>query len=118
MLKIAGAVIAGVLLLPTGARAQQTAELVIGWLDYSSGTISQELSVLNNGRLPIKTVRIECSFFLNARKLATGSAEITNIDPTFIQYKKILVSSPISPNSATCRVVSIKPERFVIEKGI
>jgi hypothetical protein len=39
------ALVVGLLLLPAIALAQQQAELNIGWLNYSAGTISQDLSV-------------------------------------------------------------------------
>ena len=48
MSKIAASVV-GLLLWPVIAKAQQEAELNVGWLNYSAGTISQDLSVQNNG---------------------------------------------------------------------
>ena len=59
MSKIAASAV-GLLLLPTIALAQQPT-LTVGWLSYSAGTISQDLSIQNDGQLPM-TVRIGCRF--------------------------------------------------------
>jgi hypothetical protein len=60
-MKTVGALL-GLIALPMSA-AQSKTELSIGWLAYSNGTITQTLSVWNNARLPIKTVKIDCRFF-------------------------------------------------------
>ena len=79
MYKIAGSVL-GILMLPGIALAQQ---LNVGWLSYSAGTISQDLSVRNYGLLTIKTVRIGCRFshiFMHySKQLGAGTVEIENI---------------------------------------
>ena len=70
-------------MLPAAALAQQQTELNIGWLSYSAGTISQDLSVQNNGLLPINAVRITCRFshfFMDYfKRLRAGTVEIRNI---------------------------------------
>jgi hypothetical protein len=79
MSKIAVLVV-GLLVLPAIAVAQQPSpEFTVGWLNYSAGTISQDLSVRNNGWRPIKTVKIRCRFFLYSKHLGAGAVEIDNI---------------------------------------
>jgi hypothetical protein len=106
------ALVVGLLLLPAIALAQQQAELNIGWLNYSAGTISQDLSVRNNGLLPIRTVRIGCSFshFFKqyAKQLGAGTVEIENIATNATGYRTMKMASKISPTSATCHIVSVK----------
>jgi hypothetical protein len=97
--------------LPTTATAQQKAELLVGWLGYSGGLISQVSGIRNNGRLPIKTAKIGCSFFRYSKQLRVGSVDIGGIDPNAVGYKTILIASSNSPNRAACRVVSVKSER-------
>jgi hypothetical protein len=98
--------------LPAVALAQQQTELDIGWLNYSAETISQDLSVRNNGLLPIRTVRIGCRFshFFanNAKQLGAGTVEIGNIASNATGYGTMKMASKISPDSATCHVVSVK----------
>jgi Sulfatase-modifying factor enzyme 1 len=110
MYKIAGSVV-GPLMLPAIALAQQPTELNVGWLSYSAGTISQELSVRNNGLIPIKTVRIGCRFshvFMHySKQLGAGTVEIENIASNAIGYKTMTIASKISPTSATCHIVSV-----------
>jgi len=110
MSKIAASVV-GLLLLPAVALAQQT-ELNVGWLNYSAGTISQNLSVQNNGLLPIKTIRIGCNFshFFKhyAKQLGAGTIEIENIASNATAYRTMKMPSKISPTSATCHIVSVK----------
>ena len=95
--------------LPTIAFAQLAPEVVIGWLGYSDGTITQAVSVRNNGILPIRSVRIRCDFLREEKRLgASGSVEIKNISSDAIGYGSISVKSKISPNEADCRVLSVK----------
>jgi hypothetical protein len=116
MSKIAASV-AGLSLLPTIALAQQSAESNVGWLNYSAGTISQDLSVQNNGLLPIGTVRIGCSFshFLkhHSKQLAAGTVEIENIASNAAAYTRMKMASKISPTSATCHIVSVKRSGYL-----
>ncbi|MGO8910272.1 MAG: hypothetical protein ACLQDM_13280 [Bradyrhizobium sp.] len=112
MSKILGLAI-GLWVLPSVALAQQPSpELMIGWLSYSAGTISQDLSVQNNGWRPIKTVRIGCRFvhfFKNySKKLGSGVAEIDNIASSAIGYKTMIIASQTSPTGATCHIISFK----------
>lgn len=111
MSKIACSVV-GLLLLPATSLAQQQAELNIGWLNYSAGTITQNLSVINNGVIPIKTIRIRCSFShffkQHAQQLGAGMVEIENIASNATGYGTINRASKISPTSATCHIVSVK----------
>jgi hypothetical protein len=111
MSKIAVSVV-GLSLLPAVALAQQQTELNVGWLNYSAGTISQDLSVRNNGLLPIRTVRIGCRFshFFKhySKQVGAGMVEIENIAPTAIGYSTMNTASQISPTSATCHIVSTK----------
>jgi hypothetical protein len=111
MSKIAASFV-GLLLLPAIALAQQPTELNVGWLNYSAGTISQDLSVQNNGLLPIKTVRIGCRFshFYRhyAKQLGASTIEIENIASNSTTYGTMKMASKISPTSATCRIVSVK----------
>jgi hypothetical protein len=62
--------------------------------------------------LPIKTIRIGCSFshFFehDAKQLGAGAVEITNIASNATGYGTINIASKISPTSATCHVVSVK----------
>jgi len=111
LLKMAAATIVGLLLLPTGAIAQQRAELIVGWLGYSGGMINQVLSLRNNGLLPIKSAKIGCSFFSSSTKLGAGSVNIEKIDPNSVEYKTISLVSGQSPDRAACRLVSVKWER-------
>jgi hypothetical protein len=110
MYKIAGSVV-GLLMLPAIALAQQPTELNVGWLSYSAGTISQDLSVRNNGLLTIKTVIIGCRFshvFMHySKQLGAGTVEIENIASNTIGYKTMTIASKISPTSATCHIVSV-----------
>jgi hypothetical protein len=110
MSKLAALVI-GLLVLPAIALAQQPAELNVGWLSYSAGTISQDLTVQNNGVLPM-TVRIGCRFthsFKNySKQLGAGTVEIENIASNAIVYRTMKMASKISPTSATCHIVSVK----------
>jgi hypothetical protein len=71
----------GLLMLPTIAMAQRPTELMTGWLSYSAGSISQDLSVQNNSYLPIKTVRIRCRFFqhLMSKQIGAGVVKIESI---------------------------------------
>jgi hypothetical protein len=100
MPKIAGSVVGGLLLLPAVALAQPT-ELNIGWLNYSAGTISQDLSVRNNGLLPIRTAKIGCSFshFFKhySKQLGAGTVEIENVASNAIAYRTMKMGSKISP---------------------
>jgi hypothetical protein len=109
MYKIVGSV--GLLMLPAIALAQQPTELNIGWLSYSAGTISQDLSVRNNGLLTIKTVKIGCHFshiFMHYSKhLGAGTVEIENIASNAVGYKTMTIASNISPTSATCHILSV-----------
>jgi hypothetical protein len=111
MSKIAGSLV-GLLVLPAVALAQQPAEMNIGWLSYSAGAISQNLSVRNNGLLTIKTVSIGCRFshiFTHySKQLGAGTVEIENIASNAVGYKTMIIASKISPTSATCHIVSIK----------
>ena len=110
MLKIATAAV-GLIALPTIAAAQSKAELMVGWLDYSAGTITQDLGVRNNGRLPIKAVKIGCRFFRDAdqlHQLGTGSAEIENIVPDSAGYKTLRLESKTPAQNASCHVISVK----------
>jgi hypothetical protein len=110
MSKIAGSIV-GLLVLPTIAVAQQPTELVIGWLGYSAGTISQDLSVRNNGIVPIKTVRIGCRFVHffkhSSKQIGAGAVKIENIIPNGIGYKTMIITSRTSSDSATCHIVSV-----------
>ena len=97
------------LALPTIAFAQPRAELMIGWLRYSGGTINQVLSVRNNGILPIRSVKIGCRFFRDEKLLrVSGSVEIKNVAPDAIGYNSISIRSKISPDQADCQVLSVK----------
>jgi hypothetical protein len=99
-----------VLSLPMSA-AQSKTELSIGWLAYSNGTITQTLSVWNNARLPIKTVKIDCRFFSDAdqlNQLAAGSVQIKNILPSAAGYGTLSSASKAPANGASCHIVSIK----------
>ena len=111
MYRIAASVV-GLLVLAAIALAQQPAELNIGWLSYSAGTISQDLSVRNNGLQPIGTVKIGCRFshFFNryAKQLGAGTVEIRNIASNATGYGTMKMARKISPSSATCHVVSVK----------
>ena len=107
MSKIAGLAV-GLLLLPAIAVAQQATELTIGWLGYSAGNISQDLSVRNNGILPIKTVKIRCRFFQYSKQFGAGAVEITNITSNAVGYNTMTIASRTSPNSATCHMISVK----------
>jgi hypothetical protein len=109
MSKIAGSAI-GLLVLPAIAVAQPSPALTIGWLNYSAGTISQDLSVRNNGVRPIKAVRIGCRFFqyINSKQLGAGAVEIENIASNAVGYKTMIIASHTSPTSATCHIVSVK----------
>jgi len=106
MSKIAASVV-GLLLWPVIAKAQQEAELNVGWLNYSAGTISQDLSVQNNGLLPIKTIRIGCSFshFFKhySEQLGFGTVEIENIGSNATAYGTMKMASKISPTSRRSR---------------
>ncbi|MGA7809478.1 hypothetical protein [Bradyrhizobium sp.] len=110
MYKIAGSVV-GLSMLPAIALAQQPTELNIGWLSYSAGAISQDLSIRNNGLRTIKTARIRCRFshaFMHYSKhLGAGAVEIKNIASNGIGYKTMTIASKISPTSATCHIVSV-----------
>ena len=69
----------GLLALPSVAAAQSTAEVDIGWLGYSGGMITQDLSVWNADLDPIKDVKITCRFFRapdQLDQLGAGSVEI------------------------------------------
>src|SRR5271154_1640195 len=102
MYKITVSVV-GLLMLPAIALAQPLPELNIGWLSFSTGTVSQDLSVRNNGLLTIKTVRIGCRFshiFMHYSKyLGAGTVEIESIASNAIGYKTMTIASKISPNS-------------------
>ena len=108
MYKIASSVV-GLLMLPAIAVAQQPAELMIGWLSYSAGTISQDLSVQNNSYLPIKTVRIRCRFFqhLMSKQIGAGAVKIESIASNAIGYKTMTGASHSKPTSAGCHIVSV-----------
>jgi hypothetical protein len=107
MFKIAGSMV-GLLALPTIAVAQQLSPaMIIGWLGYSVGTISQDLSVQNNSWSPIKAAKIGCRFFDNSKQLGAGTVEIKNIAANAAGYKTMTVASRISPNNATCKMVSL-----------
>jgi hypothetical protein len=116
MSKIAVSVV-GLLLSTAIAQAQQPTELNIGWLNYSGGTISQNLSVRNNGVLPISTVKIGCRFshFFKhySKQLGTGTVEIKNVASNAIAYRTINVRSKISPTSATCHIISVKRSGYL-----
>jgi len=109
MSKIAASAV-GLLLLPTIALAQQPT-LTVGWLSYSAGTISQDLSIQNDGQLPM-TVRIGCrfshSFKHYSKQLGAGTVEIENIASNATAYRTMKMTSKISPTSATCHIVSVK----------
>ena len=113
MYKIASSVV-GLLMLPAIAVAQQPTEFMIGWLSYSAGTIGQDLSVQNNGLLPIKTVRIRCRFFqhLMSKQVGAGAVEIENIVSNAIGYKTMIIASNTKPESATCHIVSVARRSF------
>lgn len=110
MSKVAGSVVRLLVLLPAIAMAQQPSPLTIGWLSYSAGTISQDLSVQNDGWLPIKIVRIRCRFAhlfkRSSKRLGAGTVEIENIAPKAFGYKTMLIASRIAPTSATCHIIS------------
>jgi hypothetical protein len=109
MSKIAAA---GILLLPSFAMAQQPSpQLTIGWLSYSAGVISQDVSVQNNGWHPLKTVRIRCRFFLYAKQLSAGTVEIHDIGSNAAGYQTMTAASRIEPNSASCDMVSFSYRR-------
>jgi|SRR5271170_6902449 len=111
MSKVAGAVVVGLLALPMMAAAQSQSELDIGWLDYSDGTITQKLCVLNNDRLPIKAVKISCHFFSDTNllnEIGAGSVQIQNIAPSGAGYETLSVASKTPANSATCHIVSVE----------
>ena len=116
MSKIAASVV-GLLLLPAIALAQQQTELNVGWLNYSAGTISQDLSVQNNGLLSIRTVRIGCSFshFFKhySKQLGAGTVEIENIASNATAYRTMKMASKISPTSATCHILSVKRRGYL-----
>jgi hypothetical protein len=95
----------------SAAAAQQRAELMVGWLGYRDGTISQALGIRNHGLLPIRSARIRCRFFRNAKRLRLGSVDIKNIDRNAVGYQTMLVESPSSPDRAVCRIVSVRPQR-------
>jgi len=99
---------AGLLALPSVAAAQSKTELMIGFLDHSGGTISQALSVRNNGVRPIKTVTIACRFFRYSTPLAAGSIGLEDIAPDAAKYTTLLVASQTPPNRATCHAVSVR----------
>ena len=109
MSKIAASLV-GLLLLPAIALAQQPT-LNVGWLNYSAGTISQDLSIQNDGQLPM-TVRVGCRFshFFKhySKKLGAGTVEIENIASNATAYRTMKMPSKISPTSATCHIVSVK----------
>ena len=107
VIKIMGSIV-GLLVLPTIAVAQQATELTIGWLGYSAGNISQDLSVRNNGILPIKTVKIRCRFFQYSKQLGAGAVEINDIASNAVGYNTMTIASRTSPNSATCHMISVK----------
>jgi hypothetical protein len=104
-----GGLLAGFFILPAAALAQQQTVLNIGWLSYSAGTISQDLSVQNSGLLPIKTVRITCrfSYFFahHSKHLRSGTVDIKNVASNAVVYRTMNVASKISPTSATCHIV-------------
>ena len=106
MFKIAG-LIFGLLVLPTIAVAQQPTELMIGWLSYSAGAISQDLSVQNNSYLPIKSVGIRCRFFhdLMSKQVGAGAVKIENIASNAVGYKTMKIAKFI-PNPLTRPVIS------------
>ncbi len=107
MSKTAGLVV-GLLMLPAIAVAQQPSpEFVVGWLSYSAGTISQDLSVRNNGWDTIKTARVRCHFFLYSKRLGAGTVKIKDITANVVGYKTMTVASATRPNSANCRMVSV-----------
>jgi hypothetical protein len=103
------AVVFGLMVLPTIALAQVPTELMIGWLSYSAGTISQDLSVQNNSYLPIKTVTIRCRFSqdLMRKQIGTGTVKIENIASNAIGYKTMTVTSRTKPISGNCHIVSV-----------
>jgi hypothetical protein len=103
------ALVFGLMVLPTIAVAQVPTELMIGWLSYSAGTISQDLSVQNNSYLPIKTVTIRCRFSqdLMRKQIGAGTVKIENIASNAIGYKTMTVASHTKPISATCHIVSV-----------
>ena len=108
MFKIAG-LIFGLLVLPTIAVAQQPTELMIGWLSYSAGTISQDLSVQNNSYLPIKSAGIRCRFFhdLMSKQVGAGAVKIENIASNAVGYKTMKIASDTKPVNATCHITSV-----------
>ena len=108
MFKIAGLVF-GLLVLPTIAVAQQPTELMIGWLSYSAGTISQDLSVRNNSYLPIKAVTIGCRFSLDlmSKQIGASRVKIENIASNAVGYKTMKIASHTKPISATCHIISV-----------
>ena len=108
MTKIAVSLI-GLLVLPSVALAQQPSpDFTVGWLSYSAGTISQDLSVRNNGWLPIKTVRIRCRFFQYSKQLGAGAVEIRNITSNTVGYKTMTIASRTPPESATCHMITVR----------
>ena len=113
MYKIAGSVV-GLLMLPAIPVAQQPTKLMTGWLSYSAGTISQDLSVQNNSYLPIKTVRIRCRFFqhLMSKQIGAGAVTIEGIASNAIGYRTMTVASHTKPTSATCHIVSVTRPSF------
>jgi hypothetical protein len=117
MSKIAVPVVGGLLLLPAIALAQQPTELNIGWLNYSAGTISQDLSVRNNGLLPIRAVKIGCRFshFFKhySKQLGAGTVEIENVASNAVAYRTMKMGSKISPTSATCHIISVKRSGYL-----
>ena len=108
-MKTVGALL-GLLASPMSA-AQPKTELSIGWLAYSNGMITQTLSVWNNARLPIKSVKIDCRFFSDADQLnqiAAGSVQIDNIQASSVGYGTLLSASRAPAKGASCYIVSIK----------
>jgi hypothetical protein len=109
--------VVGLLLLPRIALAQQSTELNMGWLNYSAGIVSQDISVRNNDLLPIKTVRIGCRFshFFkhHAEQLGAGTVQINNVAPNAIAYATMKIMSKIPPTSAACRIVSVKRSGYL-----
>jgi hypothetical protein len=98
----------GLLVVPAAAAAQSKAEMTVGFLDHSGGTIRQALSVRNNGLRPIKAVTIACRFFRYAKLLGSGSIGLENIGPDTAGYTTMLVASQTPPNRATCDIASVK----------
>jgi hypothetical protein len=108
MLKTA-AMAFGLLALPSVAAAQSKAELDIGWLGYSNGMITQDLSVWNTDLDPIKDVKITCRFFRapdQLDQLGAGSVEIKNIAPDSAGSETLSVPSKIAASSAS--IVSVE----------